>query len=56
MALHPRNHSPYIPGNWDDDNYIQFFMEFNADQQESDNHFETVNNGITIVILDWDDE
>jgi|ERR1700733_6538605 len=45
----------YIPGNWEDNDYIQFFMRFNADQQESDNHFETTNDGITIVILDWND-
>lgn len=42
----------YIPGNWEENDYIEFFMNFNADQEEQDNHFEFTNNGITIVILD----
>lgn len=46
----------YIPGNWEDKDYIEFFMNFNIDQEEQENHFETINNGITIVIQGWDDD
>jgi hypothetical protein len=46
----------YIPGNWEENDYIEFFLAFNADQQEEENHFSTTNNGITIVILNWEDE
>jgi hypothetical protein len=42
----------YIPGNWEDNDYIEFFLAFNGDQEEEDNHFDFTNNGITIVILE----
>jgi hypothetical protein len=46
----------HIPGDWDDKDYIEFFLNFNGDQEEEDNHFEKINDGITIVIQGWDDD